>query len=145
MHGYSLLRPSLNQKYFYELFDLCGKFRLPLEGLHTETGPGVFEVALAYDGEAQFVLAMYLTAQAAAEIADRAALFKLASKQLGAFHGIIPSFMAKPHPGLPGTSGHVHISLIDTKSGRNLFARESEDVDAKWPDIRHLSDLGRYL
>lgn len=50
MHGYSLLRPSLNQKYFYELFDLCNQFRVPIEGLHTETGPGVFEVALAFDG-----------------------------------------------------------------------------------------------
>jgi len=50
MHGYSLLRPSLNQNYFYELFDLCTQFRVPLEGLHTETGPGVFEVALAFGG-----------------------------------------------------------------------------------------------
>ena len=50
MHGYSLLRPALNQKYFYQLFDLCGQFKVPIEGLHTETGPGVFEVALAFDG-----------------------------------------------------------------------------------------------
>jgi glutamine synthetase len=51
MHGYSLLRPSLNQNYFYDLFDLCRQFRVPIEGLHTETGPGVFEVALAFDGK----------------------------------------------------------------------------------------------
>jgi glutamine synthetase len=50
MHGYSMLRPSLNQDYFYSLFDSCHKFRVPVEGLHTETGPGVFEVALAFDG-----------------------------------------------------------------------------------------------
>jgi glutamine synthetase len=81
----------------------------------------------------------------AAEIADRAALFKLSSKQLGGMHGIVPSFMAKPHPGLPGTSGHIHISLVDPKTGKNLFARDEEDVDAEWKDIRLLSDLGRYL
>jgi glutamine synthetase len=56
MHGYSLLRPSLNQKYFYELFDSCGKFQVPIEGLHTETGPGVFEVALAFDRTIAFEL-----------------------------------------------------------------------------------------
>ena len=50
MHGYSMLRPTLNQTYFYELFDSCHKFRVPLEGLHTETGPGVFEVALEFGG-----------------------------------------------------------------------------------------------
>jgi hypothetical protein len=52
MHGYSLLRPSLNQKYFYELFDMCERVRVPIEGLHTETGPGVFEAALTFDGAA---------------------------------------------------------------------------------------------
>jgi glutamine synthetase len=81
----------------------------------------------------------------AAEIADRAALFKLSSKQLGATHGIVPSFMAKPHAGLPGTSGHVHISLVDPKTGQNLFARDEEDGNAEWPDIRNLSDVGRHL
>ena len=143
MHGYSLLRPSLNQKYFYELFDLCGQFRVPIEGLHTETGPGVFEVALSFDGTALGWKHAHLAE--AAEIADRAALFKLSSKQLGGMHGITPSFMAKPHPGLPGTSGHIHISLTDPKTGRNLFARDEEDKDAKWKDIRHFSDLGRHL
>jgi glutamine synthetase len=53
--------------------------------------------------------------------------------------------MAKPHPGLPGTSGHIHISLTDPETGRNLFARDEEDKNAKWKDIRHFSDLGRYL
>lgn len=78
-------------------------------------------------------------------MADRAALFKLSSKQLGGLHGITPSFMAKPHPGLPGTSGHIHISLVDRKSGENLFTRVEEDLAAEWPDIRFLSDLGRKL
>jgi glutamine synthetase len=88
---------------------------------------------------------LILTTADAAEIADRAALFKLSSKQLGAMHGIVPSFMAKPHAGLPGTSGHIHISLVDTQSGENLFARKEEDTEAEWKDIKQLSDLGRYL
>ena len=88
---------------------------------------------------------LILTTTDAAEIADRAALFKLSSKQLGAMHGIVPSFMAKPHAGLPGTSGHIHISLVDAQSGENLFVRKEEDTEAQWKDIKHLSDLGRYL
>lgn len=81
----------------------------------------------------------------AAEMADRAMLFKLSSKQLGARQGLLPSFMAKPHPNLPGTSGHVHVSLVDEKTGRNLFAREKTDPQAEWEDIKNLSDLGRHL
>jgi glutamine synthetase len=81
----------------------------------------------------------------AAEMADRATLFKLSSKQLGSMHGIVPSFMAKPHTGLPGTSGHIHISLVDPQTGENLFSRKEEDKDAEWKDIKNLSDVGRYL
>jgi glutamine synthetase len=60
-------------------------------------------------------------------------------------HGITPSFMAKPYAGLPGTSGHIHISLVDPKSGENLFARKEEDTEPEWEDIKHFSDIGRYL
>ena len=43
MFGYSLTRPVHNQEYYYSIFDTCQAFRCPLEGWHTETGPGVFE------------------------------------------------------------------------------------------------------
>ena len=41
MFGYSNLRTSINHLYVNDLFDLLEKFNIPLEGLHTETGPGV--------------------------------------------------------------------------------------------------------
>ncbi|KAG0074578.1 hypothetical protein BGZ92_003315, partial [Podila epicladia] len=37
MFGYSLLRPSLNQEYFYDVFDECNKFKVNIESFHTET------------------------------------------------------------------------------------------------------------
>src|SRR5206468_1124398 len=80
-------------------------FRVPIEGLHTETGPGVFEVAILFSE--------------ALEAADRGLLFKSASKEIGARFGIMPSFMAKWSAQYPGCSGHCHQSLSDGK--RNLF------------------------
>ncbi|KAI9623362.1 hypothetical protein H4Q26_014527 [Puccinia striiformis f. sp. tritici PST-130] len=88
MHGYSLLRPSLNQEYFDALFNNSLDFGIPIEGHHTETGPGVYETALEY--------------QEALRMADNAALFKLTAKSVGMKYGIIPSFMAKPYSHLPG-------------------------------------------
>jgi glutamine synthetase len=38
MFGYSILRSSLENPYFTDLFELLKKFNVPLEGLHTETG-----------------------------------------------------------------------------------------------------------
>jgi glutamine synthetase len=65
-------------------------------------------------------------------------------KSVASKYGITPCFMAKPRQGLPGNSGHMHISLVDG-SGRNLFARESADPQAEYKDIANLSDLGRHF
>ncbi|TLS22327.1 uncharacterized protein PpBr36_09885 [Pyricularia pennisetigena] len=130
MFGYSLTRPVHNQDYFYDIFDTCEKFNCNIEGWHTESGPGVFEAALEF-GEIS-------------GMADRASLFKYAVKSVATKYGITPCFMAKPKQGLPGNSGHMHISLVDN-SGKNLFARETPDEDAPWPDVAQLSDLGRHF
>lgn len=44
VHGYSMLRPLLNNAYFHDLHDKAELFGIEVEGHHTETGPGVFEV-----------------------------------------------------------------------------------------------------
>lgn len=105
MFGYSVLRSSLESEYFNDLFDYMRLFNVPLEGLHTETGPGVYEAAIQYSG----IL----------EAADRAVLFKSGVKEIAAKHSIMASFMAKWNENLPGCSGHVHQSLWDAK--QNLF------------------------
>lgn len=113
MFGYSILRSSLKNEFVSDLFRLLKEFDVPLEGLHTETGPGVYEAAIAYAG--------------ALEAADRAILFKTAVKEIAYKHGIIASFMAKWNETLPGCSGHVHQSLWsgDSPDG-NLFYDERD-------------------
>ncbi len=105
MFGYSLLRANLNRDYFNALMDEMALFGVPIEGLHTETGPGVYEAALVYSE--------------ALEAADRAILFKAGAKEIGARFGIMPSFMAKWSAQYPGCSGHLHQSLSD--GSKNLF------------------------
>lgn len=97
MFGYSLLRMGQNQPFFTALMDELLAFRVPVEGLHTETGPGVVEAAILYSE--------------AVEAADRAVLFKTSAKEIGQRFGIMPSFMAKWNEKLPGCSGHCHQSL----------------------------------
>ena len=97
MFGYSILRSSERNDFFSALFDQLKQFDIPLEGLHTETGPGVYEAAIAYSG--------------ALMAADNATLFKTAVKEIAYKHGILASFMAKVNENLPGCSGHVHQSL----------------------------------
>jgi len=110
MFGYSILRSSLQNPFFSDLFELLNKFSVPLEGLHTETGPGTYEAAIVYSD----VL----------EASDRAVLFKTAVKEIAYRHGILATFMAKISEHLPGCGGHVHQSLW--KANKNLFHDEKD-------------------
>ncbi len=107
MFGYSILRASQQSDYFHDLFDLLSAFGVPLEGLHTETGPGVYEAAILYAD--------------ALEAADRAVLFKTGVKEIAHRRGIRATFMAKVTETLPGCSGHVHQSLWSADNKENLF------------------------
>lgn len=53
--------------------------------------------------------------------------------------------MAKPRQGLPGNSGHMHVSIINPKTKENLFARKSEDPSPPYSDLKGVSDLGRHF
>ncbi len=108
MFGYSLLRANHARDFFKALMEEMDAFGVPIEGLHTETGPGVYEAAIQFSD--------------ALEAADRALLFKGGTKEIGSRFGIMPSFMAKWHQQYPGCSGHVHQSLSDGK--KNLFFDE---------------------
>ncbi|CAG8049418.1 unnamed protein product [Penicillium nalgiovense] len=130
MFCYSSTRPVANKKYFYDIFNTSAQINCGIEGWHTEGGPGVYEAALKVSE--------------ISEMADKVALFKLLTKSLGVDHGVTPCFMAKPMQGMPGSSGHIHISLADN-DGRNLFARDTPETNPQWSDIAHLSDTGRHF
>ena len=122
MHGYSMLRTSQNSEFFAALHGALEDFDVPIEGLHTETGPGVLEAALIYSD----VL----------EAADRAVLFKWGAKSVAHDFGMMASFMAKWNSELPGCSGHIHQSLWSADGKTNLF------FDGNGPD--NMSDTFRH-
>ncbi|MBX3128706.1 MAG: glutamine synthetase [Polyangiaceae bacterium] len=105
MFGYSWVRAGQDSELMRDLMEGLADFRIPVEGLHTETGPGVYEAALHHDDP--------LAA------ADKAALFKVAIKQIAHRHGLAVTFMAKWNENLPGASGHLHQSLW--RGGKNVF------------------------
>ena len=105
--GYSMLRNSAYAELYHEILELCEVMDFPLEGIHTETGPGVIEAAIAVDD--------------ASSAADKAALFKTFIKVLAQRHELMATFMAKWSGDYPGQSGHIHISLRDHASGTSAF------------------------
>lgn len=104
--GYSVIRNSVWSELYQELLQFSEDMDFPIEGLHTETGPGVIEAALVYDE--------------ALAAADKAALFKTFIKVFAQRKGLMATFMAKWSPDYPGQSGHIHISLQD-KDNKSVF------------------------
>jgi glutamine synthetase len=107
MFGYSVLRNSTQSDLFQDLMDYFQAMNVEIEGLHCETGPGVLEAAIKY-GPA-------LTS------CDNANIFKTFSKVFFQKRQLMATFMAKSNVSLPGSGGHIHQSLFDAKSKKNLF------------------------
>jgi glutamine synthetase len=102
-YGYSMLRNSVWSDFYHQFLEMCERMRMQIEGLHTETGPGVLEAAIAVDK--------------ALEAGDKANLFKTFTKVLAQRHNMMATFMAKWSRDWPGQSGHIHVSLKDKKGG----------------------------
>jgi glutamine synthetase len=105
--GYSMLRAGVHAEFYHDLLDLARRMDFEIEGLHTETGPGVLEAAIRVDD--------------ALRAADKAVLFKTFTKILAQRRGWMATFMAKWSRDWPGQSGHLHVSLRDLETGKGVF------------------------
>lgn len=114
MFGYSMLRAGVHAELYQGLLETMDTLECPIEGLHTETGPGVIEAALRYDE--------------ALAAGDKAALFKTFTKILAQRMGLMATFMSRWSNQYPGQSGHIHLSL------ERLDTRENVFWDASAPD-----------
>jgi len=123
MYGYSVLRSSVHSELYEQILGMSETMDFPIEGLHTETGPGVLEAAIAVD--------------TALNSADKGALFKTFMKVLAQDNGLMATFMAKWSQEYPGQSGHIHISLRHRDSLKSAF------YEASAP--HHISETQRHF
>jgi glutamine synthetase len=95
--------------------------RIHVEMAHHEVAIGQHEIDFRYEH--------------ALHTADNAVTFKYTVKGIAAKHGLIATFMPKPIFGINGSGMHVHQSLADIKTGKNLMYDPSGEF--------HLSKLAR--
>jgi glutamine synthetase len=119
--GYSVLRNSVHAELYTDLLALCRTMDMAIEGLHTETGPGVLEAAIAVDD--------------ALRAADKAVLFKTFVKVFAERRDLMATFMAKWSKDWPGQSGHIHLSLRDSAGHAAFWA--DHGVDGMSETMRH--------
>ena len=104
--GYSMLRTSVHSDLHIAFLEMCELMDFPIEGYHSESGPGVLEAAIQVDN----IMAA----------ADKAVLFKTFTKIFAQRNDLMATFMAKWSTEYPGQSGHIHLSLRN-QDGSSAF------------------------
>ena len=121
-HYHSETNMDLMQPVLSALGEAYEAIGLPLRSIENEWGPGQVECTFA--------------PARALEAADTMLLFRTATRQICRRMGYFATFMARPKlAGFYSSGWHLHQSLLDAKSGANLFMPEHEGG--------HLSPLGR--
>lgn len=90
------------------MYDYCETMELDVDTLIHESGAAQLEVNFEHAD--------------ALSRADQVFLFKRTMRESALRHGVYATFLAKPMENEPGSSMHIHQSLVDAKSGKNVFA-----------------------
>ncbi len=77
------------------------------------------------------------------KISDQAFLFKRATRETALRHNMYATFMAKPMEKEPGSALHIHQSIVDNHTGRNIFSDDSGQASPLF--FAHIAGLQRYL
>lgn len=76
-------------------------------------------------------------------LADEVLLFKRIMRQVALEHGVYGTFLAKPMSDQPGSAMHIHQSIVDVDTGRNVFSTPNGRDSALFRS--HIAGLVRLL
>lgn len=114
---WSDIQPASKDIHCYSILE--GHFWEPVVSRIRDCFPTEVEACLPEWGQGQFEINLHRTD--AVTMADNAMLLKLAVKQIASGQGVTATFMAKFREDLSGSSGHIHLSLRDRKTGESVF------------------------
>lgn len=87
-----------------DIYDYCEPHGIDIGTLSHESGPAKLEINFNHGDPL--------------DLADQVFLFKRAVRQAAIKHDVYATFMAKPHEDEPGSSMHIHQSVVETKTGK---------------------------
>lgn len=91
-----------------DIYDFSERQGLEIDTLIHEEGAGQLEINLRHGDPVQ--------------LADQVFMFKRTIREAALKHDIYATFMAKPIQGQPGSAMHIHQSIVDAKTGENVFS-----------------------
>ena len=111
-----------------DMYDFADAQKLDVDTLIHENGAAQMEINFRHGDP----LAM----------ADQAFIFKRTVRETALKHNMYATFMAKPMQREPGSALHLHQSVLDAKSGRNIFSDDAGNPTAEM--MHYIAGLQRY-
>jgi len=107
--GYSIAGVNEYDELIDDIYHFSSAQGLEIDTLIHEEGAGQLEINLRHGDPI--------------ELADQVFLFKRTIREAALKHDVYATFMAKPIQGQPGSAMHIHQSVLDKKTGRNIFTK----------------------
>ena len=107
--GYSIAGVNEFDELIDDMYHFSEAQGLEIDTLIHEEGAGQLEINLRHGDPI--------------ELADQVFLFKRTIREAAFKHDMYATFMAKPIEGQPGSAMHIHQSIVDVKTGNNIFTR----------------------
>jgi glutamine synthetase len=100
-----------------------------IDTLIHEDGPAQMEINLLHGN--------------ALDLADQAFMFKRTAREAALRHKMYATFMAKPHAKEPGSAMHIHQSILNSKTRKNIFSASNGEPTQLF--FSHIAGLQKYL
>ncbi|WP_138934483.1 glutamine synthetase family protein [Roseovarius arcticus] len=100
-----------------DIYDFAEAQGFEIDGITQEGGAGQLEINLAHGDPVK--------------LADEVFYFKRLIREAAMRHDCFATFMAKPIAEEPGSAMHIHHSVLDIKTGQNVFSdKDGKETDA---------------
>src|ERR1700731_180820 len=127
--SYSIAAVNEFDPLFDDIYQFCEDQDIEIDTLIHEDGPAQMEINLIHG----YPL----------DLADQAFLFKRTAREAALRHKIYATFMAKPHAKEPGSAMHIHQSVVDTKTRKNIFSNPDGTPSNLF--FSHIAGLQKYM
>jgi glutamine synthetase len=108
--GYSIAGVNEFDELIDDIYHFCEGQGLEIDTLIHEEGAGQLEINLRHGDPVA--------------LADQVFMFKRTIREAALKHDTYATFMAKPIQGQPGSAMHIHQSVLDIRTGNNIFTAE---------------------
>lgn len=127
--GYSIAAINEFDDVVDDIYDFSEGQGLEIDTLSHEDGAAQLEINLAHGNPM--------------DLADQVFAFKRTIREAALKHNIYATFMAKPMSDEPGSAMHIHQSVVDIETGRNIFSDAEGNANERFRSF--IAGHQRYL